>query len=366
MAPGSPPQLAAALQSALALAGRLEGRDAIELALGLVRALAGADAISLWGPVEGGEPRLLAAVGRAGDQPSGEPERELARALLTGDRGGTARGARAVAWLVDATGSPAAVVLRGVDPAAAWPDEVLGAAAPGLAALMRRPSCEAPGPTAPGPLERRLARLRFDLHDGPLQDLHLLAQDMRLFREQLRPMIAGDADEGRALGRLDDLEAQLVALDAQLRQMVATAQSPPPGSGSLRDSLAQVTDAFAQRTGITPRTELSGDLTAIGGSGQIALVALIREALSNIRKHSGATSVQITVHGDREGVTVRVRDDGTGFDPAQAGARAAGRLGLVGMHERVRMLGGQTRVQSRPGGPTVITATLPPWPEQGA
>jgi signal transduction histidine kinase len=43
-----------------------------------------------------------------------------------------------------------------------------------------------------------------------------------------------------------------------------------------------------------------------------------------------------------------------------------GHLGLVGMHERVRMLGGATHVDSRPGGPTVISATLASWPEAGA
>ena len=56
-------------------------------------------------------------------------------------------------------------------------------------------------------------------------------------------------------------------------------------------------------------------------------------------------------------------DDGRGFDPETTVARAAraGRLGLVGMHERVRMLGGQTQIDSRPGGPTVVSAVLPRW-----
>jgi signal transduction histidine kinase len=60
---------------------------------------------------------------------------------------------------------------------------------------------------------------------------------------------------------------------------------------------------------------------------------------------------------------VEVSDDGGGFDPQSTLVRAAraGRLGLVGMHERVRMLGGSTRIDSKPGGPTVISADLPPW-----
>jgi signal transduction histidine kinase len=65
------------------------------------------------------------------------------------------------------------------------------------------------------------------------------------------------------------------------------------------------------------------------------------------------------------GVNAEVVDDGRGFDPETTLVRAArdGHLGLVGMHERVRMLGGVTHIDSRPGGPTVISVTLPPWPE---
>jgi len=213
-------------------------------------------------------------------------------------------------------------------------------------------------------VERRLARLRFDLHDGPQQDVHLLAQDLRLFRDQLRPMIAGNPDQHRALGRLDDLEAQLIALDDDLRRLSTSVRSPFLASGSLQQALQQLTDAFAQRTGITPETVFRGDLTQLSDSRQIALLSLIREALSNIRKHSDAESVRIVIAPVNGSVTVEISDDGSGFDPEATlvAARRAGRLGLVGMHERMRMLGGRTQIKSKPGGPTVVSATLPPWP----
>ena len=105
-------------------------------------------------------------------------------------------------------------------------------------------------------------------------------------------------------------------------------------------------------------------MTKLTDSQQITLLALIREALSNIRKHANARTVSISITSDAEGIRAVVSDDGDGFDPEEMLVRAAraGRLGLVGMHERVRMLGGQTHIESRPGGPTVISATLPPWP----
>jgi signal transduction histidine kinase len=223
-----------------------------------------------------------------------------------------------------------------------------------------------PGPPADrraSALERHLTRLRFDLHDGPQQEVHLLAQDLRLFREQLQPMIGDHPDRARALGRLDDLEAQVIALDDELRRLSTTARSPLVEE-SLADALAQLTDAFRGRTGIVPRTEVSGDLDALSDSQQIAVLSLVREALSNVRRHSGAERVEIAIAAGDESIAVEVRDDGRGFAPELAGPEAArrGRLGLVGMRERTEMLGGRTEIRSAPGGPTVVSASLPRWP----
>jgi signal transduction histidine kinase len=59
---------------------------------------------------------------------------------------------------------------------------------------------------------------------------------------------------------------------------------------------------------------------------------------------------------------------GLNFDPETTLVRAAreGHLGLVGMHERVRMLDGRTQIESRPGGPTVVSVSLPPAPAESA
>jgi signal transduction histidine kinase len=76
----------------------------------------------------------------------------------------------------------------------------------------------------------------------------------------------------------------------------------------------------------------------------------------------------ITLTASAGGVQATVTDDGRGFDPETTLVEAArqGHLGLVGMHERVRMLGGTTRIDSRPGGPTVISVSLPPAPSGAA
>lgn len=338
---------------------------ALEAQLALLRALTGARAVSVWSDDRDGEPR---AVARAGElDTAAAPALAAARAALAGEPLSAETARDMLGMQIDAGHPPArALIAHGIDPAAPELRPLLTAAAPSVAELLERGMLldrQQWRELVAGAVERRLARVRFDLHDGPQQDVILLAHDVRLFRDQLRPLLDGDPNQQRALGRLDDLEAQLLALDGDLRRLSTSVQSPFLAPDSLLESLQRVTDAFARRTGIRPDTDYRGDLTQLSDSQQIALLALIQEALSNVRKHGEATSVQISLVSDPDGIRVTVSDDGRGFDPETtvAPAARAGRLGLVGMHERVRMLGGQTRIDSRPGGPTVISAVLPWW-----
>ena len=344
---------------------------AIEVQLALLLAFAQAHAVSLWATWPGGE---LKCVSHAGSLDVGAARaREAAVALLRAPAEDlveldSALGIRLDRWQHE----PAALIAHGAP---------TGRAIIGWCCSRRQrprsprstsvPSCS-PTPIRPGrrcraSLERRLARLRFDLHDGPQQDVHLLATDLALFREQLLPIVAGDVNFDRIVGRLDDLAAQLVALDGDLRRLSSSVQSPFLPPGTLHDALRELTDAFAARTGVQPQSELHGDFSQLTESQQITLLALIREALSNVREHSDARHVTIAVSSNAHGVQAQVIDDGRGFEPETALLRAAreGHLGLVGMHERVRMLGGQTQIESRPGGPTVISVSLPAWPSPG-
>ncbi len=340
-------------------------REALAGQLALLRVLAGAQAVSLWAAPGDGEPRHVAHAGEL--DIAAAPTVAGARAVLDGEPMAPVAG-EATLGLRMAAGRPSAgaLIAHGVAPSAPELGPLLSAAAAGLAGLLEREALldrEQWRELVAGAVERRLARVRFDLHDGPQQEVILLAQDVRLFRDQLRPLLDGDPDQARALGRLDDLEAQLLALDGDLRRLSTSVQSPFLAPDSLLESLQRVTDAFAQRTGILPETKYTAELTQLSESQQIALLALVQEALSNVRKHGHASSVRISIAPDADGIRAQISDDGRGFDPETTVARAAraGRLGLVGMHERVRMLGGKTRIDSRPGGPTVVSAVLPRW-----
>ena len=210
--------------------------------------------------------------------------------------------------------------------------------------------------------ERRLMRLGFDLHDGPIQDVLALAADVRLLQQQVYPFVLEDHRE-QAYGRFDDLTARLVDLDRHLREVAHSLETKSVLSRPLGEILHREVDNFAERTGVEGSLEIRGDPDSLSSAQRITVFRAIQEALANVREHSGATSVEVRLRARRSAIDVHIVDDGTGFEVERALAKAAqrGRLGLVGMAERVRMLGGTFDVESSPGGPTTLKFTLPRW-----
>src|SRR5262249_37996982 len=157
--------------------------------------------------------------------------------------------------------------------------------------------------------------------------------------------------------------SQITELDRTLREL---AQSLEPASvldRPLVEALEREIDSFERRSKIRTTFELDGDFDSMTASQRIALYRIVQEGLANIREHSRAKHVWIRVHEGPNGIEAEIADDGRGFEVAKTLIRAAkrGRLGLVGMGERVRLLGGRFDVDSRPGGPTTLRLVLPRW-----
>jgi signal transduction histidine kinase len=210
--------------------------------------------------------------------------------------------------------------------------------------------------------ERRLMRLGFDLHDGPIQDVLALAADVRLLQQQVYPFVLEDYRE-QAYGRFDDLSSRLVELDRQLREIAHSLETKSVISRPLGEILHREVDNFADRTGVNAELEIRGDPDSLSSAQRITVFRAIQEALANVREHAGATSVIVRVRARRSAIELHIWDDGMGFEVERALAKAAqrGRLGLVGIGERVRMLGGTFELESAPGGPTTLKLTLPRW-----
>jgi signal transduction histidine kinase len=213
-----------------------------------------------------------------------------------------------------------------------------------------------------GGAERRLMRLGFDLHDGPIQDVLALAADVRLLQQQVYPFVLEDYRE-QAFGRFDDLTARLTELDRELRELAHSLETKSVISRPLGEILHREVETFSERTGIQATLEIRGDPDSLSSAQRITVFRAIQEALNNIREHSGATSVVVKLRARRSAIEVQVTDDGMGFEVERALAKAAqrGRLGLVGIAERVRMVGGTFHIESAPGGPSTLKLTLPRW-----
>jgi signal transduction histidine kinase len=211
--------------------------------------------------------------------------------------------------------------------------------------------------------ERRLARLGLDLHDGAIQELAAFAGDMALLRRQLSGALATHEHGDILLGRIDDLEARLVELDRELRELARSAESSALIAKPFPELIAEQVEVFSARHEVKTDLAVRGRFDSLTASQRIALLRVVQEALTNVREHSGATHVSVTVFPSRTHVFVEITDNGCGFEVERTLVQAAkgGHLGLVGMSERIRLLGGRFDIQSRRGGPTTISATVPKW-----
>ena len=205
--------------------------------------------------------------------------------------------------------------------------------------------------------ERRLLRLGFDLHDGPLQEIVALAEEIRTASTQISAVVPDDFRH-RVHGRFNDVHARLGALDESLRQIAHSIRSTTAVARPVADAVEAELVALESATGIEGELEAEGDLADLSDSQKIVLFRVVQEALSNVRKHSGAGRVSVVLRSRRTFVYLTVTDDGCGFEPRRLDTD---RLGLAGISERVRLLGGAVEIETTPGAGTTVRATLPQW-----
>jgi signal transduction histidine kinase len=330
---------------------------ATDVLLRLALELAPADAVSLWVEEPGDRIRRVAS---SGDAPESRRLRCAAKTVFTGGiiDAPHIRGVIVRRW-DDVHG---ALVARGRPEDGERLSVFLKELATTLSAVFERSHAfeqnEARERTLVSGAERRLVRLGFDLHDGPLQELVAFAADLRLARTEAATILEGSALQ-RVAGRFEDFEARLAGLDHDLRDIAHSVRSTSALEQPLEGALGAEVEAFRRTTSIETVFTVEGDVTTLTASQKIALFRVVQEALSNVHKHSGAHHVRVRVRSLRNYVTLEVTDDGCGFEPETA--RAHGRLGLAGIGERVRLLGGDVSIQGKPGAGVRVKATLPRW-----
>ena len=192
--------------------------------------------------------------------------------------------------------------------------------------------------------EAERARLATDLHDGPLQKAILLGSPNQ-----------------KAIDNRADLTRQLVS---DLREVCSRLRP------AILDDLGLVAALEWQLEGFSKVSDLSFHLQTknlddddrFAPAVELALFRVMQESINNIVKHARATDVLVMLSREDGELSLRVRDDGVGFD---ARARAKG-MGVPGMRERLYALGGTVDVESSPGAGTEVTARVRLSPDRGA
>jgi two-component system, NarL family, sensor histidine kinase UhpB len=198
---------------------------------------------------------------------------------------------------------------------------------------------------------RRLAR---DLHDEVNQALTAILLRLEALAQETPPERAPELLELKRL--VNQAMDELLNLARQLRPSALD-------DHGLLAALETQLKRFSARSGIEARLDTSGDPDTLADVVQTAIYRVTQEALTNVTRHAGATAVELVVAEDEGGVELRISDDGRGFDPSvlpHVNSLTPGRgLGLIGMAERARLVGGELDVRSAPGGGTTITLRVP-------
>jgi signal transduction histidine kinase len=208
---------------------------------------------------------------------------------------------------------------------------------------------------AEGAREAERERIAADFHDGPLQSF--ISFQMRL--EILRKLLARDVDAAsEELRQLQDLCRNQVT---ELRSFVRSMRPVEEGV-SLSASLSRMIEQFQRDTGISATFSSSEFSDPAQTEVSLELLQIVRETLNNIHKHSGASRVALTVARSGPKLEVRAEDNGGGFPFSGAFTLEELELlrrGPVSIKRRVRMLGGELIVDSRPGQGSSLEIRVP-------
>ena len=191
---------------------------------------------------------------------------------------------------------------------------------------------------------RRLAR---ELHDETGQALTSILLGLRAVEEaRSEPELRAAAHEVRELVRSTLQDVRQLAVDLRPSAL---------DDFGLVAALERLIASFIEQTSIAVDFEAMIP-ERLPSELETALYRIVQESLTNVVKHARAGRVSIVLRRKENGVAVIVEDDGVGFDPAAA---AEGGLGLVGMRERIALLGGRFEIESRPGAGTTFVAEVP-------
>jgi PAS domain S-box-containing protein len=202
--------------------------------------------------------------------------------------------------------------------------------------------------------EERL-RISRELHDRTGQHLTALLLGLTTLDKCLE-------DVGKSRDRLTGLQKLTNEMGQELHRIASELRPTALNDVGLRSTLKNYVQEWATRCNIEADFQGSGYTgQGISPEVEITLYRVTQEALTNVAKHAAATRVSVILERTSSLVQVIVEDDGRGFDADAAldSPATAGRLGLVGMRERLGFVGGSLSIESSPGSGTTVFARVP-------
>jgi len=186
---------------------------------------------------------------------------------------------------------------------------------------------------------RERARISRELHDGLATELAGAISLFKVYLENHRT----DQDK-----TLKDVFEILERMLKQVRDTLAELRPRPLGAEGLVGELHSQADEFARLYSIRVEISSSGTEHMLPAQHREVVYQVVREALTNVRKHSGSSVCRVQMHFAAHPFLIEVSDEGRGIGPGQAG------YGLVGMRERTAGIGGRLEVVSTLGKGTTV------------
>ena len=204
-------------------------------------------------------------------------------------------------------------------------------------------------------LDEERRRIAQDLHDSTAQNLAALSMNLARLELQVDCL-----DPASRIIVSESIELANRCMQ-EIRDFSYLLHPPTLEDYGLAPALKGYAEGFARRTGIRVNVDLPQDLRRLPREAETALFRIAQECLSNIQRHSGSPVAKIRIRRQPDSLILEVEDEGRGFQPAppeDGSMRSRSGLGLKGMKERVRLLGGCLEIVSDNHG-TTIRASLP-------
>ncbi len=204
-------------------------------------------------------------------------------------------------------------------------------------------------------LEQERKQLAREIHDQVIQDL--LGVGYRLEEIEASAEVTPAVEE-----ELQDVRGSVRELVDDLRHICGTLRPPTIDSLGLGSALQSYTHDWSKRTGIRVDLTLSPNLGRLPEATELSIFRIVQEGLNNVRKHAAAGAVEILMeHTSPRSMMLSIADNGRGFaaDFDLASLSAEGHYGVLGITERVALLGGRCRFQNRPEGGALIQVEIP-------